>query len=66
MIDTTPELNLISRLNLRKFSGILITFFILLPLSNYSSGQVGLADVELSIAPSWQCLYDTAPGGGVI
>ena len=65
MIDTTPELNLISRLNLQKFSRLLTTFFILLPLSNYSSGQVGLADVELSIAPVAGSVYMIQrPGGG--
>ena len=65
MIDTTPELNLISRLNLQKFRGILTAFFILLPLSNSSSGQVGLADVELSITPVAGNVYMIQrPGGG--
>ena len=51
MIDTTLELIVISRLNLQRFFGIFATFSLLLPLSNYSFGQVGLADVELSITP---------------
>ena len=65
MINTTLEPIVISRLNLRKFSGIFATFFLLLPLSNYSSGQVGLADVELSITRVAGNVYMIQrPGGG--
>ena len=65
MIDKTPELIVISRLNLQRLIGVFATFFLLLPLSNYSSGQVGLADVELSITLVAGNVYMIQrPGGG--
>ena len=65
MINTTPKLIMVSSLNWQRLFGMFAAFFLLLPLSNYSSGQVGLADVELSITPVAGNVYMIQrPGGG--
>ena len=65
MVSKMSQLNLLSRLILRRFAVVGAAFFSLLPLSNYSFGQGGLADVELSIIPVAGNVYMIQrPGGG--
>ncbi|HBW85156.1 MAG: MBL fold metallo-hydrolase [Gammaproteobacteria bacterium] len=65
MVSKMSQLNLLSRLILRRFAVVGAAFFSLLPLSHYSFGQGGLADVELSIIPVAGNVYMIQrPGGG--
>ena len=65
MIDAMSELNLPSKLILQRFFVFGAAFFLLLPVSNYSSGQVGLVDVELSITSvAGNVFMIQRPGGG--
>jgi len=65
MVKTMPELNVPNRQILQRFFLISAVFLLLMPLSNYSAGQGGLADVELSIIPvSGNVYMIQRPGGG--